>query len=141
MDADREAAREVCGHERGWCDICHRIATALATARAEGREQANRDADSLRMELVALEQVRLRDNAYLISERDTAYARGWRAAIEAAAQTFMAHLEKIAPEQAHESEGAQIVEGQWHMLLWGCDTVQNALDAIRSLTPPTENKL
>lgn len=32
----------------------------------------------------------------------------------------------VAPECA--GEGAQIINGQWHMPRWGCDTLQNVID-------------
>jgi hypothetical protein len=32
----------------------------------------------------------------------------------------------VSPECA--GEGAQLVDGQWHMPRWGCDTLQHVID-------------
>lgn len=37
-------------------------------------------------------------------------------------------------------DGAQLVDGEWYMPAWGCDTLQYVVDGVRGLAQPLDGK-
>jgi hypothetical protein len=44
---------------------------------------------------------------------------------------IMLNFERIdGRENINVCDGAQLINGEWYMPIWGCDTIQNILDGI-----------
>lgn len=116
-DADREAAREFWARWMDYEDPQDAIATALATARAQGREDVEYQRQTFENQLNdAL--IKLRDRQ---AQLDDAYTRGWQAAIEAAAQ---------------RAEGGRFLHEDAPDARFG----RACAAAIRAITPPAEQE-
>jgi len=49
-------------------------------------------------------------------------------------KAILDNYEPVKPRAALIGAGAQIVDGQWYMPRWGCDTLQHVVEIIEQLS-------